>query len=280
MRLVRIAAILFAASIQSRAAAQVRADPGTVINGKVAVRVYVTLSDDETSYVPIANVNLRFFRTTADTTVVVRTDEAGAATALLSPGEYRLVSTSPVDWKGGRYMWSRLVQVRAGLPTIDLTAATADRVPVVAESPAPGAVDAPKASRKGSNDFDESVIVKKDPSMATMLSFFVPGMGQMYSRERLKGAGLLAVSAIGVGVAVKQLSCANDSDCEATTGTRALGAAGMVAFFGSWLYGIFDAGDAARRFNSVHGLAAAVDPMVAPDGRGGVRLGFSVAFGR
>ena len=52
---------------------------------------------------------------------------------------------------------------------------------------------------------------------------------------------------------------------ESTTDGMALGAAGMVAFFGSWVYGIMDAADSARRFNSVHGLAASgVEPVVAP----------------
>src|SRR4030095_17125405 len=108
---------------------------GTVINGRVAVRVYVTLSDDETTYVPIGGVNLRFFRTTADTMVVVRTGAAGAATALLAPGEYRLLSTSPVDWKGSRYSWNQLVQVRAGTPTIELTPNSAERGAVEMECP-------------------------------------------------------------------------------------------------------------------------------------------------
>ena len=72
--------------------AQVRADPGTVINGCVAVRVYVTLSDEETSHATIGDVNLRFFRTTAGTIVLVRTDAAGSATTMLAPGEYRLMS--------------------------------------------------------------------------------------------------------------------------------------------------------------------------------------------
>lgn len=258
--------------------AQLRADPGTVINGRVAVRVYVTLSDDETTYVPIGGVNLRFFRTTADTMVVVRTDAAGAATALLAPGEYRLLSTSPVDWKGSRYSWNQLVQVRAGTPTIELTPSSAERVAIETEAPASS-----PAPRKHENDFSDSddVIVRKDPSMATMYSVFLPGWGQMYSEEHAKGGGLLVLSAVGVALAAKQLSCATASDCESTAGGMALGAAGMVAFFGSWLYGIVDAGDAARRFNATHGLAVAgIEPFLAPAGRGRSRLGFSVAIPR
>src|SRR5262245_11845262 len=115
-------------------AAQIRADPGTVINGRVAVRVYVTLSDNEIAYAPIGGVNLRFFRTTADTIVVVQTDDAGTATALLLPGEYRLMSTSPVDWKGSRYSWNQLVQVRPGLPTVELKSSTAEREAIIADA--------------------------------------------------------------------------------------------------------------------------------------------------
>jgi hypothetical protein len=125
---------------------------------------------------------------------------------------------------------------------------------------------------------DDEEIVRKDPSKATMLAFFLTGAGQMYSGERFKGAGLLALTAVGIGVASKQLSCATASDCKSTTGGMALGAAGMVAFFGSWLYGIMDASDAARRFNSTHGLASNVEPFISPDDRGRTRVGLSLAF--
>jgi hypothetical protein len=59
-----------------------------------------------------------------------------------------------------------------------------------------------------------------------------------------------------------------------------LGAAGMVAFFGSWLYGIMDAGDSARRFNTAHGPASGIEPLVAPGEGGRTRLGFSVSLSR
>jgi hypothetical protein len=250
-----------------------------MIGGRVAVRVYVTLSDDETPYVPISGVSLRFFRTTADTTVVVRTDGAGSTTAMLVPGEYRLVSSTPVDWKGSRYSWSQLVQIRPGVATIELTAATAAKSEMVAD---PVSSVTGTASAGGcAHESHARVTIKKDPAMATMLSFFLTGTGQMYSGQPVKGAGLLALTAVGVGVAAKQLSCATASDCKSTTGGMAIGAAGMVAFFGSWLYGIMDAGDAARRFNLMHGLASAdVQPLVVPATGGRTRLGFSVAIRR
>jgi hypothetical protein len=260
-------------------AAQVRADPGTMINGRVAVRVNVTLSDDETPYAPIGGVSLRFFRTTADTTIAIRTDEAGTATALLLSGEYRLISTSPVEWKGTRYSWSQLVQVRAGLPTIELTAGLADRsaIPVAAAS-----LTATDARTSGSKSVTaDGLTMQKDPAMGTMLSFFIPGSGQIYAGERVKGGALLAVAAVGVGVATHQLSCATAADCESTTGGMALGAAGTVAFFGSWIYGILDAGDAARRFNSSHGLVVtAIEPVVIPIHGRGARFGLAVRVSR
>jgi hypothetical protein len=270
--------LLFATALSRPVGAQVRADPGTVINGRVAVRVYVTLWDDETSYAPIRGVNLRFFRTTADTVVVVRTDEAGAATTMLVPGEYRLVSTSPVDWKGSRYSWSELVQVRAGLPTVELTAATAERTLIVAEGQAAGP---PSTTATGPTFDPDGAPIGKDPAAATMYAFFLPGSGQMYAGERAKGAGLLALSVVGFAAAAKQLSCAAATDCSPTTGAMALGAAGMVAFFGSWLYGIMDAADAARRFNMAHGVATArLEPIVAPRAVGQTRLGLSIVVGR
>lgn len=277
-RRIAVFALLITTALSRPLGAQVRADPGIVINGRVAVRVYVTLSDEETSYAPMGGVNLRFFRTTADTVVTVRTDEAGVATTILAPGEYRLLSTSPVDWKGSRYSWSQLIQVRAGLPTLELTVATAERTASVADADAVVPPSTPAAGR--SLDDDGEPIVK-DPAAAQMYAFFLPGSGQMYAGERAKGAGLLALSIVGIGVAGKQLTCAAASDCSPTTGGMALGAAGMVAFFGSWLYGIMDAADAARRFNMAHGVTTAgLEPIVAPGAGGQTRLGLSIAVGR
>jgi hypothetical protein len=211
--------VVVSAVASNSLAAQVRADPGTMIGGRVAVRVYVTLSDDETTYAPIGGVRLRFFRTTADTVIVVRTDDAGTATAMLLPGEYRLMSTSPVDWKGARYSWNKLITVREGLPTVELTASTAVRDATVAAAPADSA---PVRGVRAREDTDRRLL-EKDPGMATMLSFFPPGSGQIYAGERVKGAGLFVLSATGFAMAVNALSCAASSDCESTTGKRTLG---------------------------------------------------------
>jgi hypothetical protein len=270
-----VLALLATTLVKAPLAAQVRADPGTVINGRVAVRVYVILSDADTQYEAMRGVHLRFFRTTADTAVVVRTDDAGAATALLPPGEYRLVSSSPVHWKGARYSWNRLIQVKPGLAAIELGANSAERSEVV-DAAAMATVDGPPRPAA-----DEGTVVRKDPGMATLYSFFAPGAGHLYARERATGGVLLGLSIAGLVVSVDALSCATDSSCESTTGRMTLGAAGMLALFGSWAYGMFDADDAVRRFNLNHGFVTAdVRPIIAPHAGGQTRLGFSVGLPR
>jgi hypothetical protein len=274
------AALFMVALFPAWIGAQLRADPGTVINGRVAVRVNVTLSDDETLYAPIGGVHLRFFRTTSDTVVALRTDDAGTGTALLLPGEYRLMSTSPVDWKGNRYSWNQLVAVRAGTPTIELTAASAERAVIVAAVGPPGSV-VPTASVNSGDNGSTRTYVARDPSMATMLSFFLPGLGQMYAGERVKGGALLVLGAAGGAVAGHALSCGSATDCEMSNGGRALGAAGMLAFFGSWIYGIVDSGDAARRTNDRRGTVASMArPIIERDGHGRLRVGASFRLGR
>ena len=268
--------LLLAAFVGTPLAAQVRADPGAVINGRVAVRVYVGLADNDTPYDPVRGVQLRFFRTTADTAVVVRTDDAGAATALLLPGEYRLMSSSPVNWKGHRYSWNRMVQVRPGLATIELSAGSAERSEIVEESPL-----GPGDSSAQAQAAADAASLRKDPGMATMYSFFAPGAGHLYAQERVTGGVLLGLSVVGLAVTVNALSCATDDDCNSSTGDMTLGAVGALAFLGSWAYGMFDADDAVRRFNANVGIpVAGVRPVIAPAQSGRTRLGFSVAFPR
>ena len=97
----------------------VRADPGVVIGNRVAVRVNVTLSDDETPYYPVRGLTLAFARPSADT-VVGHTDEAGVLTVLLPAGEYVVASQRPIAWKGTWYGWSVPFVVRRDMPAIDL----------------------------------------------------------------------------------------------------------------------------------------------------------------
>jgi hypothetical protein len=92
---------------------------GTTVNGRVVVQVFVTLSDDQTMYHAVAGLPLGFVRSPRDTSIAV-TDRAGSATILLAPGQYRLVSLAPTQWKGFRYSWNTSVVVKEDMEAIDL----------------------------------------------------------------------------------------------------------------------------------------------------------------
>ena len=102
-------------------AAQVRADPGVVIGGKVVVRAIVTLSDESDPYFPVRDLRLRIGRLPDYTdTASVRTDATGIGDFLLASGEYQL-TTDPVMWKGRRYAWDVRVVVRPDMRAVELT---------------------------------------------------------------------------------------------------------------------------------------------------------------
>jgi hypothetical protein len=103
----------------SRVAAQVRADPGVVIGNRIAVRVNVTLADEETPYSPVRNLSLAFTRAGADT-VFARTDEAGVITVMLPRGDYVVSTRQPYEWKSRWFTWSVPITVRADMPAVEL----------------------------------------------------------------------------------------------------------------------------------------------------------------
>lgn len=119
MRIIGFSLIAMLVGAVPAGAQVVRADPGVVIGNRVAVRVNVTLSDDETPYYPVRGLTLAFARPSADT-VVGHTDEAGVLTVLLPAGEYVVATPRPVAWKGTWYGWSVPFVVRRDMPAIDL----------------------------------------------------------------------------------------------------------------------------------------------------------------
>lgn len=104
--------------------AQAVGTTGTTVNGRVVVQVFVTLSDEATMYHPVAGLPLGFTRSARDTAIAV-TDRSGSATILLAPGQYRLVSLMPTQWKGMRYSWNMAVAVREEMSAINLRRADA-----------------------------------------------------------------------------------------------------------------------------------------------------------
>lgn len=93
---------------------------------RVALRVFVSLSDSLTRYYPVRSAQLNFYRTAVDSIVVV-TDSTGAANVSLMPGEYRLVSARSVTWHGYAYSWNVPLIVRRGMTTLDLRGSDAER---------------------------------------------------------------------------------------------------------------------------------------------------------
>jgi Outer membrane protein beta-barrel domain len=104
--------------------AQAVGTTGTTVNGRVVVQVFVTLSDEATMYHPVAGLPLGFTRTARDTAIAV-TDKSGSAVILLPPGQYRVVSLMPTQWKGMRYSWNMPVAVREDMSAVDLRRADA-----------------------------------------------------------------------------------------------------------------------------------------------------------
>lgn len=296
--LVLAAAVCATCATPAAVAAQVRSDAGVSIGGQVAVKVYVTLADEETPYFPVARHRLVFYRGLGDSTVV-RTDDAGVAEGLLPVGDYRLVSTEAVSWRGATYRWNVPLQVRRGMSVVDLTAKNATLVPgvasVAAASGAPrgaggSGVPAAEAPPVGAPAQAAAAVPRtslppgayKDPTTATLFSLLLTGGGQFYSGETGKGvvflAGWITGTALVLGAAE---SCANDyyaSDCSRQSG---MAAAGLAIGLGSWVVSLVDAHNAAHRHNRRTGAEPPrVGAIVGPGAGGTARAGVAVAWGR
>lgn len=120
------ASLLTVTTFSASAMAQRQAAGDNTANAKVALRVFVSLSDTMTRYYPVRSFQLNFYRTATDS-VVAHTDSTGAANVLLAPGEYRLVSARSVVWHGSAYSWNVPLVVRRGMTTLDLRGSEAER---------------------------------------------------------------------------------------------------------------------------------------------------------
>jgi hypothetical protein len=113
----------------------------------------------------------------------------------------------------------------------------------------------------------QPVVIQKDPSLAAVLSFLVPGGGHLYAGEEGTGILLLAGGTlsllIGTQTAAEQiLDCTTNCD---TAGDGAL-FFGVAAYVGAWVYGMIDGPEAARRAN------ARIAPTMSYSGRPAVKL--------
>lgn len=102
----------------------------------------------------------------------------------------------------------------------------------------------------------------KDPSLATVLGFIMPGAGHLYVGETGKGAMLLGAATLGpiVGATMAanktQEDCLSDYSCDDTAHHMVWLYAGIGAAAISWIISVTDAGPAARRYNQQHAVRA------------------------
>jgi hypothetical protein len=92
----------------------------------------------------------------------------------------------------------------------------------------------------------------KDPGTATLFSVLLTGGGHFYSGDSKKGAVLLGIGlgSLIAGAAATSASC-DAYSCSTSTAPIVVGS---LVYLGTWIYGIADAGSAARRHNAAVGL--------------------------
>lgn len=122
---------------------------------------------------------------------------------------------------------------------------------------------------------------ERDPGIATILSVVIPGAGQMYAGDTMRGVKILGGAYFSpiIGWTAGTMFCATGSGAACGVGLL-VGLTGSVAGLGSWVYGIIDAGPTTERMNAAHGFAldGRLQPLVAPTADGGTALGFRLTF--
>ena len=84
---------------------------------------------------------------------------------------------------------------------------------------------------------------RKSPWVAGGLSFVIPGTGQFYNGQWVKGGLMLGGAAVSVGLMLDWAICNDHSnDCPQ-------GAIGAVGYFGIWLWSIIDASRTSKAIN-------------------------------
>lgn len=131
----------------------------------------------------------------------------------------------------------------------------------------PDPISYPPAVAGSPQSVYQPMAIPKDPSLAAVLSFLLPGGGHLYAGEEGTGILLLAGGTlsllIGTQIAANQiLDCTTNCD---TAGDGAL-SFGLAAYVGAWIYGMIDGPEAARRAN------ARITPSMSYSGRPAVTL--------
>lgn len=96
---------------------------------------------------------------------------------------------------------------------------------------------------------------KKDPAAASLMSVVVPGSGHVYAGETWTGIVVFGVT-IGAPILGARATNMEDlvfSDQDVNWFPFILG---LSVGVGAWMFGIFDADNAAREYSQTHGLAS------------------------
>jgi len=257
--------------------AQIHPAGSRSVDGRVYVKVYVTLPNASIRYNPMQDVPVVIYRSRGDS-LVIRTDGAGETTFLLESGSYRVVTGEAVTANGVQYQWDMPIDVYPGMAAVDLNPRNAivagqGASQHVAEQSAPTPV--PQSATSALVNQTLLVYPPKSGTTAFLLSFLITGGGQVYAGETGKGVALFLMNVGGAALAINGLA---QCDGYYTNGCNdsqvAIGAALLVV---PWIYSMADAPGAAGRYNRKH---ARVQPVAGLGPRGGAHLGMRLALGR
>ena len=81
-----------------------------------------------------------------------------------------------------------------------------------------------------------SQVAAKNPAVALLVSFFIPGVGSMMNGEVGKGVGILAGYVVSLFLTVVLI--------------------GIVGVIGFWIWGMVDAYQGAQKWNAQHGIVS------------------------
>lgn len=121
----------------------------------------------------------------------------------------------------------------------------------------------------------------KDPGVATLISVLITGGGQMYAGETGRGAAMLGIGlgSLVLGASLSSPSCSTaefGTDCSINTTPLTIG---ILAYVGTWIYGIADASQSVHRQNrKMLSASARIRPSLVTSPQGLTHLGLSIDF--
>ena len=270
-----LAALTAVAILPGAISAQIHPAGSPSVDGRVYVKVYVTLPNASIRYNPMEGVPVVIYRARGDS-LVIRTDGAGETTFLLEPGSYRVVTGRPVMLNGVQYEWDMPIDVYAGMAAVDLNQRNATVVGGDRPQLAGRSLGGPVPQSASPVQATQPVLVysEKSGTTAFLLSFLITGAGQMYAGETGKGVSLLLLDIGGTALLINGVAgCGGyGSDCD--NGPMVVGAALVL---GTWIYSMADAPGAAGRYNQKHARAL---PVVGVGPRGDGKFGVRLELGR